>query len=321
MAKTAKHRAPSRFGSHIRRRVLGVTTAGAAAIAGVGLTAPAAQAQSVWDRVAACESGGNWSINTGNGFYGGLQFHHQTWVGHGGQRYATYAHQASRAQQIAIAQKVLASQGPGAWPVCSVRAGLTRANGGAGGTYTPPASRSTPRSSAPAPSAPAVWSGVSVSKVVSANMAANVRSGPGTGYRVVGTLARGTQVTGTQSGSWVKIGDGRYVGASVLSNGLARQAPASRSTATVRVAPLVLDGIRGPLTTMAIQRWVGVEVDGIFGPITTRALQRQVGTVPDGIWGPKSQAALQKYLGISRDGSTSMNGRTVVALQKFLNNR
>src|SRR5690606_31239312 len=143
----------------------------------------------------------------------------------------------------------------------------------------------------------------------------------GSGYRVIGTLARGTQVSGTQSGGWVKIGDGRYVGTSVLSNGLARQAPASRSTATVRVAPLVLDGIRGPLTTMAIQRWVGVEVDGIFGPITTKALQRQVGTVPDGIWGPKSQAALQKYLGVSRDGSTFMNGRTVVALQRFLNTR
>lgn len=316
MARTAKHRAPSRFGGHVRRRVLGVTTAGAAALAGVGLTAPAAQAQSVWDRVAACESGGNWHINTGNGFYGGLQFHHQTWVGYGGQQYATYAHQASKAQQIAIAKKVLAGQGPGAWPVCSVRAGLTRANGGASGggsTYTAPASRSTPRSSAPA-----VWSGTPVTKYVSARVAANVRSGPGTGYRVVGTLARGAKVSGTQSGSWVKIGDGRFVGVSVLSTGGGQAATTSRASSA---APLVLDGIRGPLTTMAIQRWVGVTVDGKFGPITTKALQRRVGTVPDGIWGPKSQAALQNYLGISRDGSTYMNGRTVLALQKFLNNR
>lgn len=316
MARTAKHRAPSRFGGQVRRRVLGVTTAGAAALAGVGLTAPAAQAQSVWDRVAACESGGNWHINTGNGYYGGLQFAHSTWVGFGGQKYATYAHQATKPQQIAIAQKVLAVQGPGAWPVCSVRAGLTRANGGAGGgTYTAPASRSSARSSAPA--APRVWSGVPVTKYVSAKVAANVRSGPGMGYRVVGTLARGTKVSGTQSGGWVKIGDGRFVGVSVLSNGAASGTP-TRATAG---AKLVLDGIRGPLTTMAIQRWLGVGVDGKFGPITTKALQRKVGTVPDGIWGPKSQAALQDYLGIARDGSTYMNARTVLALQKFLNNR
>jgi hypothetical protein len=316
MARTAKHRAPSRFGGQVRRRVLGVTTAGAAAFAGVGLTAPAAQAQSVWDRVAACESGGNWHINTGNGYYGGLQFAHSTWVGFGGQKYATYAHQATKAQQIAIAQKVLAVQGPGAWPVCSVRAGLTRANGGAsgGGTYTAPASRSNPRSSAPA--APRVWSGVPVTKFVSARTAANVRSGPGTGYRVVGTLARGTKVSGTQSGGWVKIGEGRFVGVSVLSNG---SAPAAAPRAAA--GKLAVDGIRGPLTTMAIQRWLGVGVDGKFGPITTKALQRKVGTTPDGVWGPKSQAALQDYLGIARDGSTYMNARTVQALQKFLNSR
>jgi hypothetical protein len=72
-----------------------------------------------WDGLAQCESGGNWSINNGNGFYGGLQFHHQTWVGFGGQQYASYAHLASREQQIAIAEKVLAAQGRGAWPGCT----------------------------------------------------------------------------------------------------------------------------------------------------------------------------------------------------------
>jgi hypothetical protein len=71
-----------------------------------------------WDAIAACESGGNWSINTGNGFSGGLQFHPATWNGHGGQQYAPYAHQATREQQIAVAERVLATQGRGAWPVC-----------------------------------------------------------------------------------------------------------------------------------------------------------------------------------------------------------
>ena len=93
--------------------------------------APAAQAVSVWDRVAACESGGNWAINTGNGYYGGLQFSVPTWRAFGGTAYAPSANRASKAVQIAVARRVLRAQGPGAWPVCGRRAGLTRANGGA----------------------------------------------------------------------------------------------------------------------------------------------------------------------------------------------
>jgi predicted nucleic acid-binding Zn-ribbon protein len=71
-----------------------------------------------WDAVAQCESGGNWSINTGNGFYGGLQFTSSTWLAFGGGVYAPRADLAARSQQIAIAEKVLADQGPGAWPTC-----------------------------------------------------------------------------------------------------------------------------------------------------------------------------------------------------------
>src|SRR5690349_962584 len=115
----------------VKRRVTGVAVAGVATVAGGLATASSANAAgTVWDRVAACESGGNWSINTGNGFYGGLQFSRSTWSGFGGGAYAAYAHQASKAEQIAVAQKVLKVQGPGAWPTCGARAGLTRANGG-----------------------------------------------------------------------------------------------------------------------------------------------------------------------------------------------
>ncbi|MFB7868125.1 transglycosylase family protein [Streptomyces sp. NPDC056069] len=78
-----------------------------------------------WDRVASCESSGNWSINTGNGFYGGLQFTSSTWAEFGGHLYAPNAHLATKEQQIAVAEKVLAAQGPGAWPVCAIKAGLT----------------------------------------------------------------------------------------------------------------------------------------------------------------------------------------------------
>ena len=90
---------------------------------------PAAHAapDSDWDRLAQCESGGNWAINTGNGFHGGLQFTASTWNAHGGQQYAPYAYQASREQQITVAERVLASQGWGAWPACSAKLGLNSA--------------------------------------------------------------------------------------------------------------------------------------------------------------------------------------------------
>ena len=71
-----------------------------------------------WDAIAACESGGNWGTSTGNGFYGGLQFSQGTWDAYGGGQYSSTAAGASRSQQIAVAQRVLAGQGIGAWPVC-----------------------------------------------------------------------------------------------------------------------------------------------------------------------------------------------------------
>jgi LysM repeat protein len=71
-----------------------------------------------WDAIAACESGGNWTTSTGNGFSGGLQFSQGTWDAYGGGQYASTAAGASQSQQIAVAQRVLAGQGIGAWPVC-----------------------------------------------------------------------------------------------------------------------------------------------------------------------------------------------------------
>src|ERR1700691_510252 len=91
-----------------------VVGGGGIALAGHAAAAP----DSEWDRVAACESGGNWGINTGNGYHGGLQFSQGTWSAHGGGEYASSANQATREQQIAVAERVLATQGRGAWPVC-----------------------------------------------------------------------------------------------------------------------------------------------------------------------------------------------------------
>ena len=93
-------------------------SAGPAVPASASSPAPASPGAVNWAAIAACESGGNWSASTGNGFYGGLQFTEQTWLGYGGGRYAPSANQATPAQQIAVAQQVLAGQGIGAWPVC-----------------------------------------------------------------------------------------------------------------------------------------------------------------------------------------------------------
>ena len=99
-----------------------------ASVAGAAIVLPALMAStasaasvSTWDRVAACESGGNWAVNTGNGYYGGLQFTLGTWQANGG---TGMPQDASREQQIAVAQHVQATQGWGAWPVCSVKAGV-----------------------------------------------------------------------------------------------------------------------------------------------------------------------------------------------------
>ncbi|MER8069880.1 transglycosylase family protein [Streptomyces sp. NPDC094034] len=138
MAATGRHRRyqPSR----INRASLTVT-AGGAGMALPLIAAGTAHAASVdvWEKVAACESTNNWQINNGNGHFGGLQFTQSTWEAYGGGSYAPRADLATKDQQIAVAEKVLKGQGPGAWPACSVRAGLTR--GGDAPDITPDQAR------------------------------------------------------------------------------------------------------------------------------------------------------------------------------------
>ncbi|MEU3936424.1 transglycosylase family protein [Streptomyces sp. NPDC029044] len=138
MAVRGRHR---RYQPNRINRASLTVTAGGAGMALPFMGTGAAQAADVdtWNKVAACESTNNWSINSGNGFYGGLQFTQSTWEAYGGRAYAARADLASKDQQIAVAEKVLDGQGPGAWPVCSKRAGLTR--GGAEPDIRPAAER------------------------------------------------------------------------------------------------------------------------------------------------------------------------------------
>lgn len=117
MAYQGKHRKSSA----VRRNIARVVVAGAAIGVPLAFATAPAQAQSVnWDAIAECESGGNWGINTGNGYYGGLQFSQSTWEANGGTGNPA---NASKAEQIRVAENTLQTQGIGAWPVCGARAG------------------------------------------------------------------------------------------------------------------------------------------------------------------------------------------------------
>lgn len=105
-----------------------------------------ARGSGAWDRLAGCESGGNWRIDTGNGFSGGLQLAHSTWHSFGGGSYASRAARATRAQQIQVAERVLARQGWGAWPACSASLGLNSATRHSAPRAAP---RTSPRSGMP----------------------------------------------------------------------------------------------------------------------------------------------------------------------------
>nr|WTB31707.1 LysM peptidoglycan-binding domain-containing protein [Streptomyces sp. NBC_00830] len=107
-----KHRRPSKA---VRVATLAGVAGAAIAVPLMGATGASAASVATWDAVAQCESGGNWSINTGNGYYGGLQFSQSSWAAAGGTQYAPRADLATKAQQIATAEKLLDMQGPGAW--------------------------------------------------------------------------------------------------------------------------------------------------------------------------------------------------------------
>lgn len=115
---SAQHRKPTSSAVNVAKIAVTGAVIGGGSLAFAGHAGAATDGE--WDRVAGCESGGNWAINTGNGYHGGLQFSPSTWSGHGGGEYAPAAYQATKEEQIAVAERVLASQGKGAWPSCGV---------------------------------------------------------------------------------------------------------------------------------------------------------------------------------------------------------
>ena len=159
----------SRPGYRTGRGLLRLAVAGAVAVGTPIALAGNAEAapSSVWDKVAQCESGGNWNTNTGNGYYGGLQFSASTWRAYGG---SGSAHNASRAEQIAVAERVLAGQGWGAWPVCSRKAGAAGYSASSSKAATKAAPKAAPKpAAAPATGGYTVKPGDSLSRIAAAN--------------------------------------------------------------------------------------------------------------------------------------------------------
>ena len=113
---SGRHRKPTASAVNVAKIAFTGAVIGSGSLALAGQAGAATDGE--WDQVARCESGGNWAINTGNGYHGGLQFTAGTWASHGGGQYAPAANMATKEEQIAVAERVLASQGKGAWPVC-----------------------------------------------------------------------------------------------------------------------------------------------------------------------------------------------------------
>ena len=296
-----------------------VAVAGGAVVASgmIAATTTSASAATGWDEVAACESGGDWSINTGNGYYGGLQFSQQTWEGYGGTEYAATADQASKSQQIAIGERVLEGQGAGAWPNCG-----GPLSGGADTSGAPAAEEQeeAPEQEQQAP------------EPRESDQQAN----------------RSTERESTEpQGDWSCDGDG--IADNCDENGFTKETekkqeepkqeqqeapaeeaapapeksagePGSQATGDLSVAgTLEVDGKMGPETVTALQDWLGVEQTGEMDEETTLALQAWAKTSQDGVIGENTVAGLQHEIGAAQNGSDEIDGDTVEVLQAFLN--
>ncbi|MFC5272593.1 transglycosylase family protein [Brachybacterium sacelli] len=313
-----------------------VTLAGGAVVAtGMLATGTAANAATGWDEVAACESGGNWSTNTGNGYYGGLQFSQQTWDAFGGSEYASSADQASKSQQIAVAEKVLAQQGQGAWPNCG-----GPLSGGADTSGAPAEEDSSDQQESDSQQSEQDSSGGNDSTAAREPEQQADRSSQ--------------RQPAEEQGDWSCDGDG--IADNCTDNGFTKETeqddqqeqdeqdsqpapeqspqpeteqpseqPAeqagSQATGDLAVAgTLAVDGELGPDTITALQDWLGVEQTGELNEETTHALQGWANTAEDGEIGENTVAGLQHEIGAQQNGSDSIeDADTVEVLQTFLN--
>lgn len=360
MSTHAKNKTVTPLGRSFRR---GATTLAGGALLATGLFTvggvagtQSAEAASGWDAVANCESGGNWSINTGNGYRGGLQFEQDSWEAAGGTQYASSADKASKSQQIAAAENLLAIQGPGAWPVCG-----KYLNGGADTSSAPAGdndsskSRSesserketrkeTTRTEKKSQEPQGDWScdGDGIANNCDENgftikKKAEKKAEPKQEKKA--EAPKTSKKSSERQGDWSCDGDG--IADNCTENGFTKKtekkaekkadAPkkvtrseAPKPTATdvdLSVAgTLEVDGKLGPDTITALQDWLNVEQTGELNNETVLALQAWAKTDQDGKIGSKTMAGLQHEIGAYQNGANNIEDEeTVRVLQLFLN--
>jgi LysM repeat protein len=198
----AKHAATKR--RSLKARFAGIGVASAATIAGGIVTATEAKAAggTIWDAVAQCETGQNWATTSVPGYSGGLGFANQYWAAFGGTQFSALPYQATREEQIVVAQRILAVNGPNAWPVCGPRAGLTKANGGTT-SAAPAAASSTSRSttrSAPKAATTTTKKASTTPKATKPANAAPAVSGKNVTVKAGDTLSELAQALGVKGG-------------------------------------------------------------------------------------------------------------------------
>lgn len=181
------------FSSLSLRKIIAGTVGAGLIVGSLVFAAPASATTSVnWDAIAQCESGGNWAIDTGNGFYGGLQFTLGTWRANGG---TGMPQDASRATQIQVAESVLASQGIGAWPVCGKRGGSSgtyKSTNTNGSTHTSTSTKAKTRTKVSTPKVTTVAVGTGSYVVVSGDTLSKIGSVHGVSWETIFGLNRGT---------------------------------------------------------------------------------------------------------------------------------
>ncbi|WP_347042816.1 transglycosylase family protein [Brachybacterium nesterenkovii] len=298
--------------------VAGGTAVAAGSVVGVGAASASADS-GVWDRVAACESGGNWSIASGNGYYGGLQFSASTWRAYGGTEYASTANKASKSQQITVAKRVLEGQGPGAWPVCSKKAGLTRSNGGAASSSSDEAPQSekteAPKSEKKSESKKSTKSEKSESKKSTTSDKTESKKS------TKSEKSESKKSTTSDKSESKKSTTSDKSESKKSTKSEKSESKKSTSTKAASTGDLAVDGKFGDDTTAAVQQWVGMPQGGELDKADIATVQRWVGANDDGVIGTETTLEVQKAIGMTPNGASdfTQDADTVRQLQSFLN--
>ena len=290
--------------SNFSRRI--VLALGGGAVLATGVIATSGQeahAASGWDGVAECESGGDWSINTGNGYYGGLQFSAETWAGHGGTEYAPTADQASKSQQIAVAERVLDNQGAGAWPNCG------KFLSGGADTSSKPA-KETKQEAPKQKEQPKQERKQDEPKQERKQEQKQDAPKKERKQEQAPKQERKQEAPKQQAQPKQKQADAPQ---------RAQKAPVGAPDLSV-AGTLEVDGKMGPKTITALQDWLGVEQTGEMNEETIIALQKWSKAEQDGVVGPETMKGLQHEVGATHNGAKDLNDeQTVRVLQLFLN--